>query len=287
MSTPFSTFRCLGCGHSGGEWCPPEQSFYMRPDGSRKPIRATSVWCNTCAQLTFAESLFSAKSKAPTEFRQRATPPRCLRCGSHDFVPFNFTETGDPYHLQQSIPLPLVHGGCGGRIVVQSDTHANLFAAGPFIALYDVDGALLKLVANVPLIMRLTSSPLNIAETLIFHAKYYGRFIEHKTRIFKIGRHADCEIIVDAPCVSRRHCVVGTGEQGVWVHDLNSTNGTAVERNRHAIPLAGPFNLCNADTLVLGHRAPSPVRLSVEIVFQGEEVSRSVAGYPEAGSGAR
>jgi pSer/pThr/pTyr-binding forkhead associated (FHA) protein len=44
-----------------------------------------------------------------------------------------------------------------------------------------------------------------------------------------IGRSSDCSLrLADDQTVSRRHCLVGINEQGAWVRDLESLNGTFV-----------------------------------------------------------
>jgi pSer/pThr/pTyr-binding forkhead associated (FHA) protein len=41
-----------------------------------------------------------------------------------------------------------------------------------------------------------------------------------------IGRHADCDLCVDSPPVSRYHCRLVLYGDEVWVQDLASRNGT-------------------------------------------------------------
>jgi hypothetical protein len=48
------------------------------------------------------------------------------------------------------------------------------------------------------------------------------------TETLLLGRHQSCEVVVEDPTVSRRHAQLRFSD-GVWVlHDLGSTNGTAV-----------------------------------------------------------
>jgi len=43
-----------------------------------------------------------------------------------------------------------------------------------------------------------------------------------------IGRHAAlCDLVIDDPTVSRRHCRIARDSDGLYVEDLNSLNGTA------------------------------------------------------------
>jgi len=43
-----------------------------------------------------------------------------------------------------------------------------------------------------------------------------------------LGQHAECDIVVSDPKVSRRHCEIRLTEQGVFVQDLASRNGTFI-----------------------------------------------------------
>lgn len=47
-----------------------------------------------------------------------------------------------------------------------------------------------------------------------------------------IGRGADCNLRLSAPQISRRHCFLRVGRDGVSVTDLDSSNGTWVEGRR-------------------------------------------------------
>ncbi len=49
----------------------------------------------------------------------------------------------------------------------------------------------------------------------------------------RIGRSPECEIdLPDAPLLSREHALVRWDDSGIWVEDLNSTNGTFVNEAR-------------------------------------------------------
>lgn len=64
-----------------------------------------------------------------------------------------------------------------------------------------------------------------------------------------IGRSVECEISVDSPTVSRRHCTVSATEDGGFeVYDLGSTHGTDVGGSR----LAGRHRLEDGDRIVCG-----------------------------------
>src|ERR1051326_6742394 len=53
-------------------------------------------------------------------------------------------------------------------------------------------------------------------------------FDADKTPIVDIGRDPSCKIVLEEPGVSRRHTIIQQLEDGVYISDLSSTNGTYV-----------------------------------------------------------
>jgi pSer/pThr/pTyr-binding forkhead associated (FHA) protein len=47
-----------------------------------------------------------------------------------------------------------------------------------------------------------------------------------------VGRHSCCDARIASPRVSRRHCSLSPGRDGVLVRDLGSTNGTRINGQR-------------------------------------------------------
>lgn len=69
-----------------------------------------------------------------------------------------------------------------------------------------------------------------------------------------LGRHPElCDIVLQDSAVSRRHCRISRGADGVMVEDLNSLNGTAV--NGRPIPPCQPVLLAEGSMLSVGRTA--------------------------------
>jgi hypothetical protein len=68
-----------------------------------------------------------------------------------------------------------------------------------------------------------------------------------ETKELLVGRHAACDVVVSGDTVSRQHARL-LFRDGKWIiHDLGSTNGTAVNGT-----YVGRCELCPGDQLVLG-----------------------------------
>ena len=46
---------------------------------------------------------------------------------------------------------------------------------------------------------------------------------------YVVGRHSECQILVEDPRISRRHARIEAGAEGWWIHDLGSRNGTTLD----------------------------------------------------------
>jgi diguanylate cyclase (GGDEF)-like protein len=75
------------------------------------------------------------------------------------------------------------------------------------------------------------------------------RFYITADSVIHVGRLPECEIdFPDVPSMSREHARFGADEDGVWVRDLNSTNGTFVNHRR----IEGRCYLESGDRLQFG-----------------------------------
>ncbi len=88
-----------------------------------------------------------------------------------------------------------------------------------------------------------------------------------------IGRHPDCDVVLDAASVSRQHCAIEVRDGTATVEDLRSRNGTLL----NGAPLAAPRLLEDGDELTIcGHRfsffdaSPAAADSSVAIVIDGD-----------------
>jgi Inner membrane component of T3SS, cytoplasmic domain len=75
-----------------------------------------------------------------------------------------------------------------------------------------------------------------------------GLSAELASGVIMIGRGADCQLILDDDYVSTRHARVVSGENGIYVEDLGSTNGTYVNGQR----ITAPTTITMADTVRIG-----------------------------------
>jgi pSer/pThr/pTyr-binding forkhead associated (FHA) protein len=76
--------------------------------------------------------------------------------------------------------------------------------------------------------------------------------------VISVGRAIDNDIRLASTLVSRHHCRIEVGEEGTWVIDLGSANGTAVNGERIARRL-----LESGDTIQIGS-----VRIEVELATE-------------------
>ncbi len=75
-----------------------------------------------------------------------------------------------------------------------------------------------------------------------------GQSAELAAGVIMIGRGADCQLILDDDYVSTRHARVVGGDNGVYVEDLGSTNGTYVNGQR----ITAPTTITLSDTVRIG-----------------------------------
>jgi pSer/pThr/pTyr-binding forkhead associated (FHA) protein len=85
-------------------------------------------------------------------------------------------------------------------------------------------------------------------------------FVLEGARQVLIGRSSNCDLQVDDPTVSRRHCSIDTDGEAVWVRDIGSMNGTYINGEKIGQP---QFVLHDGDVLRLGNHE---FRITLEVV---------------------
>jgi two-component system, NtrC family, response regulator AtoC len=90
-----------------------------------------------------------------------------------------------------------------------------------------------------------------------------------KGKALVIGRTAPADIEIPDPGLSRRHARFAWDDHGLWVEDLNSTNGTKKNGERITRTTITP-----GDEIVMG-----PVRVSVHIMSSVDEELRGFDGH--------
>ena len=73
-------------------------------------------------------------------------------------------------------------------------------------------------------------------------------------RSWVIGNSPECDVVVDSPLASARHCQLTQTPEGYFLNDLGSTNGTYVNGVRIAVPI----RLTLRDSITLGRTVPFP-----------------------------
>lgn len=84
-----------------------------------------------------------------------------------------------------------------------------------------------------------------------------GTIIEVTGALLTIGRGSECDVVIPDTSISRRHAQIIRQESGLYVQDLESRNGTAINGQR----LSAPRRLEDGDTLTVG---AIPLRYVVE-----------------------
>jgi pSer/pThr/pTyr-binding forkhead associated (FHA) protein len=75
-----------------------------------------------------------------------------------------------------------------------------------------------------------------------------GKCLSFPAGEFVFGRGPECHVRPNSPWVSRQHCLLRIGAEGVRVRDLGSTNGTLVNGTR----LVGEREMRPGDQLQVG-----------------------------------
>jgi pSer/pThr/pTyr-binding forkhead associated (FHA) protein len=93
--------------------------------------------------------------------------------------------------------------------------------------------------------------------------------------VLLIGRHLDCDVRIDSPKISRRHCCVALAYDRVLIRDLGSRNGVRVNGR-----LIEESRLFFGDELAIG-----PVLFRMDL--EPEEAAPGQSGSPASTAGAK
>jgi pSer/pThr/pTyr-binding forkhead associated (FHA) protein len=83
---------------------------------------------------------------------------------------------------------------------------------------------------------------------LVVQGRARGKCLQFPPGEFVFGRGPECHVRPNSPWVSRQHCLIRIGKEGVHVRDLGSTNGTLVNGTR----LVGERPMQPGDQLQVG-----------------------------------
>lgn len=165
----------------------------------------------------------------------------------------------DAYHVWLGIPIedqPPHHYRLLGIPLFESDpqviaiaaqrqiAHIKAFAIGPQS---DVSQDLLNQLARAKVCL------LNPTRKAEYDATLRAR-LSLEERTWVVGSARDCDIVVDQPTVSRRHCRLIQTPQGCFLEDLGSSNGTFLN-NRKVLARIG---VCRSDEVRLGRSVLMP-----------------------------
>lgn len=81
-----------------------------------------------------------------------------------------------------------------------------------------------------------------------------------------VGRDSTCDVVIDDPAVSRRHCEIRIGEYGTSIADCNSSNGTYYDTARIGAMVLAPGRVY---TVRLGDPAGVAIGVSTNVPLRG------------------
>lgn len=97
-------------------------------------------------------------------------------------------------------------------------------------------------VAHISSLLRETGVPMHSPQLLFRDPQGLVRSVELKGPLV-LGRGAECDLQLEHPQVSRRHCLVEPCEDGIHLQDLGSSNGTLLNGRRITEAIAGAGDL--------------------------------------------
>jgi pSer/pThr/pTyr-binding forkhead associated (FHA) protein len=91
---------------------------------------------------------------------------------------------------------------------------------------------------------------------------YFGKTLALKTRSV-LGRGTDCDIVLNEPQLSRQHAIIENTARGIFLRDLDSSNGTSINgvMMRNAVLKLGDQIAFDQNRFVLESGGVSPIDL--------------------------
>jgi pSer/pThr/pTyr-binding forkhead associated (FHA) protein len=106
------------------------------------------------------------------------------------------------------------------------------------------------------------------AKLLVVRGQPQWKLLVFPNGEYVIGRGDECHIRPNSSWVSRQHCMLQVGEEGVTLKDLGSTNGTLVNGRR----VMGERQLSDGDHVQIG---PLVFKLSVAVAAEIHDAAQN------------
>ncbi len=101
---------------------------------------------------------------------------------------------------------------------------------------------------------------------LVVQGRPAGKRLPFPNGVYYIGRGAECQVRPDSEWVSRQHCLLRVGDDGAFLRDLGSRNGTLVNGEL----VTGERRLADGDRIQVGP-------LAFEVLLNPVETVREAA----------
>jgi len=118
-------------------------------------------------------------------------------------------------------------------------------------------------------------------ELIYRNGKQRGESVSVGDKRLVIGRSADCDLVLQTPDVSRKHCMIVRNSEGIYIRDLGSRNGTKV--NGVDIANEKAVKLKHRDKLQVGKWKFRMIEHSGSSLLQPNQFEDSLGGTNSAG----
>ncbi|TWU04009.1 FHA domain-containing protein [Neorhodopirellula pilleata] len=119
-------------------------------------------------------------------------------------------------------------------------------------------------------------------ELIYRNGKQRGETVSVGDKRLVIGRSADCDLVLQTPDVSRKHCMIVRNSEGIYIRDLGSRNGTKV--NGVDIANEKAVKLKHRDKLQVGKWKFRMIEHSGSSLLQPSQSAESLGGTNSAGT---